>query len=47
MKDKTNVSRKAINMAAQIPLREPERANWDFFLALPETDKHSRSSRAW
>jgi pyruvate-ferredoxin/flavodoxin oxidoreductase len=23
----------------QAPLREPERANWDFFLSLPETDR--------
>jgi pyruvate-ferredoxin/flavodoxin oxidoreductase len=30
--------RKAINMAPQMPLREQERANWDFFLKLPETD---------
>ncbi|KYC51545.1 MAG: hydrogenase MvhADGHdrABC F420-non-reducing hydrogenase subunit B [Candidatus Methanofastidiosum methylothiophilum] len=38
-KDKTNVSRKAINMADQLPLREPERANWEFFLELPEVDR--------
>jgi pyruvate-ferredoxin/flavodoxin oxidoreductase len=35
-KDKTQVERKAINMAPQIPLREPERENWEFFLGLPE-----------
>ena len=39
VKDKSNVSRKAINMADQIPIRESERENWDFFLSLPETDR--------
>ena len=34
--EKTN--RKAINLAPQIPLREPESANWEFFLGLPEVD---------
>jgi pyruvate-ferredoxin/flavodoxin oxidoreductase len=38
-KDKSNVSRRAINMAPQLPLREPEAANWDFFLELPEVDR--------
>jgi pyruvate-ferredoxin/flavodoxin oxidoreductase len=38
-KDKSNVARKAINMAPQPPLRETERANWDFFLNLPEIDR--------
>ena len=38
-KDKSQVGRKAINMAPQPPLRERERANWDFFLALPEIDR--------
>ena len=38
-KDKTNVSRKAINMAEQPPLRESERNNWEFFLELPEVDR--------
>jgi pyruvate-ferredoxin/flavodoxin oxidoreductase len=35
-KDKSNVSRKALNMQPQLPIRERERANWDFFLDLPE-----------
>ncbi len=39
VKDKTDVKRRAINMAPQIPLREPERANWDFFLGIPEMDR--------
>ncbi len=39
-KDKSNASRKALNMHPQLPLRERERANWDFFLKLPEVSKH-------
>ncbi len=39
VKDKTQVGRKAINMAAQPPLRESEAANWDFFYNLPEVDR--------
>jgi pyruvate-ferredoxin/flavodoxin oxidoreductase len=39
-KDKSNVSRKALNMAPQLALRERERANWDFFLGLPEVNKN-------
>jgi pyruvate-ferredoxin/flavodoxin oxidoreductase len=39
-KDKSQVGRKALNMAPQIPLREQERANWDFFLSLPEVPRH-------
>jgi pyruvate-ferredoxin/flavodoxin oxidoreductase len=35
-KDKSQVGRKAINMAPQLPLLEQERKNWDFFLNLPE-----------
>ncbi len=38
-KDKKEVRRKAINMAPQIPLRETERENFDFFLELPEYDR--------
>jgi pyruvate-ferredoxin/flavodoxin oxidoreductase len=37
-KDKTNVSRKAVNMAPQPPIRETERANWEFFQTLPDGD---------
>lgn len=39
-KDKSNVSRKALNMHPQLPLRERERINWDFFLTLPEIHKN-------
>ena len=35
-KDRSNLSRKAINMAPQPPILESERANWDFFLNLPD-----------
>jgi pyruvate-ferredoxin/flavodoxin oxidoreductase len=35
-KDKSNVSRKALNMSPQQPLRESERTNWDYFLTLPD-----------
>jgi pyruvate-ferredoxin/flavodoxin oxidoreductase len=37
--DKSNVSRRAVNMAPQAPLREQERDNYAFFLALPEFDR--------
>jgi pyruvate-ferredoxin/flavodoxin oxidoreductase len=35
-KDRTNPKHKAINMEPQAPLREAERANYSFFLDLPE-----------
>ena len=38
-KDKSDASKKAINMKPQAPLRESERENWDFFLSLPEVDR--------
>jgi len=38
IRDKTNASRKAINMAPQAPLRKPEAENWDFFESLPDYD---------
>ena len=43
VKSKSDASHKAINMAPQAPLREPERENWDFFLALPEVDRSKLS----
>jgi pyruvate-ferredoxin/flavodoxin oxidoreductase len=39
IRDKSNASRKALNMAPQPPLREQERRNWDFFLSLPNYDR--------
>ena len=38
-KDRTNPKHKAINMEPQAPLRDSERANYDFFLNLPELDR--------
>jgi pyruvate-ferredoxin/flavodoxin oxidoreductase len=38
-KSKTEVKHKAINMVTQAPLRAAERANWDFFLSLPDADR--------
>ncbi len=35
-KDRTNPKHKAINMEPQAPIRDTERANYDFFLNLPE-----------
>jgi len=38
-KSKTEPRHKAINMRPQAPLRETERANWEFFLRLPDADR--------
>jgi pyruvate-ferredoxin/flavodoxin oxidoreductase len=38
-KDRTNPRHKAIDMAAQPPRLAAERANWDFFLSLPDPDR--------
>ncbi|BAZ32090.1 pyruvate flavodoxin/ferredoxin oxidoreductase domain-containing protein [Cylindrospermum sp. NIES-4074] len=38
-KNKAEPTRKAINMALQLSLREEERKNWDFFLSLPNPDR--------
>ncbi|MEN8192417.1 MAG: pyruvate:ferredoxin (flavodoxin) oxidoreductase [Bacteroidota bacterium] len=37
--DKQDENRKAINMAPQLPLRETERENWNFFIDIPEADR--------
>jgi pyruvate-ferredoxin/flavodoxin oxidoreductase len=39
IRDKASPERKALNMAPQPALREAERANWAFFLGLPELDR--------
>ena len=39
VKDKSQVGRKAINMAPQPDLRASEAVNWDYFLSLPEVDR--------
>ncbi len=38
-KNKKETKLKAINMHEQIPLREQESKNWDYFLTLPELDR--------
>ena len=38
-KDKSNPRHKAIDMHPQLPLRDAERTNFDFFLGLPEADR--------
>lgn len=38
-KNKSETSKKAINMVPQIPIREQERENYDFFLNIPELDR--------
>lgn len=38
-KNKKEVRLKALNMVPQIPLREQERVNWDYFLTIPELDR--------
>jgi pyruvate-ferredoxin/flavodoxin oxidoreductase len=39
VKNKTETRLKALNMAPQPRLREPERHNWEFFLKIPELDR--------
>ncbi|MEL7242070.1 MAG: pyruvate:ferredoxin (flavodoxin) oxidoreductase [Cyanobacteria bacterium J06573_2] len=39
-KDKSNPERKAINMETQLPLREQETENWNYFLKLPLPDRN-------
>jgi pyruvate-ferredoxin/flavodoxin oxidoreductase len=39
VKDKTQVGRRAINMAPQPSLRETEAKNWDFFMSIPDLDR--------
>ena len=43
VKNKSDASKKAINMLPQVPLRESERENWEFFLGLPEVDRDKLS----
>ena len=38
-KNKREVKLKALNMAPQIPIREQERVNFEYFLSLPEMDR--------
>jgi pyruvate-ferredoxin/flavodoxin oxidoreductase len=41
-KDKGNVSRKALNMRPQLPLRDSERVNWEYFLKLPDIHRNGK-----
>src|SRR3989304_8025297 len=38
-KNKKETQYKAINMKPQLPLREQERTNYEFFLSIPEIDR--------
>jgi pyruvate-ferredoxin/flavodoxin oxidoreductase len=38
-KNKQEVKLKAINMTPQLPIREAEAANWEFFLSLPDMNR--------
>jgi len=38
-KNKKETKFKALNMVPQIPIREQEKANWEFFFALPDLDR--------
>lgn len=38
-KDKKNPSMKSLRMEPQIPLRQQEKENWDFFLQIPDLDR--------
>jgi pyruvate-ferredoxin/flavodoxin oxidoreductase len=38
-KDKSNPKHKAINMEPQIPIRDRERENYEFFLSIPDPDR--------
>jgi pyruvate-ferredoxin/flavodoxin oxidoreductase len=38
-KNKSEAGRKAINLTAQVPIRERERTNWEFFNTIPEVDR--------
>jgi pyruvate-ferredoxin/flavodoxin oxidoreductase len=44
-KDKVQPERKAINMAPQLPLREREAANWEFFLSVPDVRPYDERLR--
>ncbi|MEQ1528118.1 MAG: pyruvate:ferredoxin (flavodoxin) oxidoreductase [Methylococcales bacterium] len=39
IRDKSNASRKALNMHPQPALRQTERSNWQYFLDIPEYDR--------
>lgn len=41
IRDKSNASRKAINMVPKAPIKEAEKANWKFFRQLPDYDRRA------
>lgn len=41
IRDKSNASRKAINMVLKEPIKEAEKANWEFFKRLPDYDRQA------
>lgn len=43
-RNKSEARLKAINMQPQLPLCETERANWNFFLSIPEMDRRQIST---
>jgi pyruvate-ferredoxin/flavodoxin oxidoreductase len=43
-RNKSEARLKAINMQPQLPLRESERENWNFFLSIPEMDRRQIST---
>jgi pyruvate-ferredoxin/flavodoxin oxidoreductase len=43
-RNKSEARLKAINMQPQLPLRERERENWNFFLSIPEMDRRQVST---
>src|SRR4030095_14544499 len=45
-RNKSEARLKAINMQPQLPLRETERANWNFFLSILEMDRREISTDA-
>jgi pyruvate-ferredoxin/flavodoxin oxidoreductase len=40
-KNKADKTKKALEMSPQLPIREQERENWDFFLSLPNPDRRN------
>ena len=44
-KDKSQVGRKAINMAEQLPIREREAIKWEYFKSIPDIDRTTFSLR--
>jgi pyruvate-ferredoxin/flavodoxin oxidoreductase len=45
-RNKSEARFKAINMQPQLPLRETERENWNFFLSIPEMDRRRISTNS-